>query len=1089
MAKIRKIVNGLSFRQKMLTLTIMICLVIYAIISISCRLMISNLRDQQAAMRWSNKGDYAQVSCFFSDEVTVDDFLIKNFEQQLESALKEAASEMKDQSRLFVSAYSSKGKVTVLSEMANLEANAIGVGGDFFLFHPVLLLEGGYFSGNNLMKDFVILDEDAAWRLFGSYDVEGMQVMLGGVPHYVAGVYHREEGRIQEAAGLDEITLFISHESLSTYGTEKNTYTYELIAPNPVKNFLFHTTKEKFGLTEDKMIVIENSDRYSFESLLSVIMSFGIRSMKNENVAYPYWENIARGYEDVRAMLLIFQSVFLLIPLVIITVFLIKKGKSAMQKFGGFLKRKISIYCILFISVFMLSGCKNDSAEEKISASKDYVYKVEELSFDKQEYQTFSVLKGNDKLYAYSYNYGGGESTMPWIDLWDINEDGAVVEKNKLMMDENSSLNSLYPDGDGYVYAIKNIYATEPDAEGVYKDIYYLVKMTKQGEEIYNINLSEMPELAELNQNYFYINSMFVLDNMVYISAVDKCIKFNSQGNFEKIIDSTEGGSFENATLYPLENGKVAAIIYEEDGVYASYVDLESGVFSQKGKLPGTSYEYSVYSAIGYDLYLVNSYGVFGYNVGDEDKTQLMNYIDSDLGVYSVFNIVPLDENSFFASYDDMETYEMTVGKFTKVPPEEVIDKVPLTLACAGMDWNVRSAVVAFNKSNERYRILVEDYSSLYGNENDYMAGINRLNADIIAGKIPDILLISSGMPVDSYISKGLLADLKPYIEADEELNINDYMPNIIEAYSVDGKMYRLVPAFMVHTLLAKSSDVGNERGWSVKDARNLLDSKPEGTELFTYSTRNQVLQNCMITDSQFIDWKTGKCHFDSENFIDLLEFAALFPDDVNGVEYNDDYWENYDSQWREGKVICQQMTLSDFRNYNYIAKGTFGEPITMIGYPAGDGEGTAIMANIQLAMSSKTPNAEGAYTFLRNFLTDEYQQNLEYGFPVSIKYLDSMAQDAMKVFTYTDENGQEIESPETFYLNGMEIEIEPMTLEEADALKADLYSITQVYTYDDNLMRIIEEETAAFFSGQKSAKDVADIIQSRAQIYVNENR
>lgn len=153
------------------------------------------------------------------------------------------------------------------------------------------------------------------------------------------------------------------------------------------------------------------------------------------------------------------------------------------------------------------------------------------------------------------------------------------------------------------------------------------------------------------------------------------------------------------------------------------------------------------------------------------------------------------------------------------------------------------------------------------------------------------------------------------------------------------------------------------------------------------------------------------------------------------------------------------------------------------------EGNGSAIIANTQLAMSSKSKNKEGAYSFLRYFLTDEYQQELEYGYPVSIRRLDEMAGDAMTVETYTDENGQVIEAPEIYYLNGMEIEIQPMTQAEADALKADLLSVTKTYTYDEKLMQIIDEETAAFFSGQKSAREVAEIIQSRVQIYVNESR
>ncbi len=1089
MAKIKEFWNQISLRQKLLSLTVVICLFVYATISIISNRMLEGLSDQQAARRWSKEGGFAQVSCFFSEDAAIDELLIGNFEKQLETALKDAAvTKKQNEGRLYISAYSGEGKIQLVSELSSLEANAIGVGGDFFLFHPMQLLEGGYFSGNNLMKDYVLLDEEAAWRLFGSNDVEGMSIMIEGVPHYIAGVYHREAGHLQEAAGLNDIMVFVSYETLNAYGTGNGINTYEVVAPNPVEHFVYHTVKEKFGLAEEEMTVIENSARYSAESMISVLSDFGIRSMQNKATDYPYWENIARGYEDIRAMLFMIQTVFLVIPSVIILVFLIRKGRIGMKKAGELLKNKIGIYSILLLMAVGLTGCGGAASGQKAGTSKDFVYKVEELSFETEEYQSFSLIKGKDRLYAYSYNYGGNDG-KPFIDFWSVNADGSVTEKNKLMMDENSSLNSLCPDGNGNVYAIKNIYATEPDEDGSYTDTYCLVKMTERGEELYSINLCEMPQLAELTEEYFYTNGLVVIEDGVYVSVVDKCVKFDEEGNFVKLLEAADGGNFESAMLYPLVNGNVAAITYEEDGVYASYVDLETGEFSKKSKLPGTSYEYSVYAGIGYDLYLVNSYGVFGYNVGEEDKTQLMNYIDSDLGVYSVFNVVPIDETSFFATYDDMETYNMAVGKFTKVPPKEVKDKITLTLACAGMDWDVRTAVVAFNKDSEEYRITVEDYSSLYGNENDYMAGINRLNADIVAGKIPDILLLNSSMPVDSYIAKGLLEDVRPYIDADEELDINNYMPNIVEAYSVDGKMYRVVPYFMVHTLIAKTSDVGKEKGWSIKDAEKLLASKPEGTELFTYTTRDQILQTCLITDGQFIDWKRGKCNFDSEGFIQLLEFANTFPETIDDAIYEDAYWMDYESQWREGKVICRQMTLSDFRNYNYTMKGAFGEPVTMIGYPAGEGDGTAIMASIQLAMSSKSRNKEGAYSFLRYFLTEEYQSEIEYGFPISIKQLDAMAEEATKVSTYTDENGQIVESPEMFYLNGMEIEIEPMTQEQAESFKADLYSITNVYYYDENLMRIIEEETAAYFSGQKKAKDVADIIQSRVQIYVNENR
>ena len=145
-------------------------------------------------------------------------------------------------------------------------------------------------------------------------------------------------------------------------------------------------------------------------------------------------------------------------------------------------------------------------------------------------------------------------------------------------------------------------------------------------------------------------------------------------------------------------------------------------------------------------------------------------------------------------------------------------------------------------------------------------------------------------------------------------------------------------------------------------------------------------------------------------------------------------------------------------------------------------------MPAMQLAMSSKSANKEGAWQFMRGYLTDEYQDEITYGFPVSIRALDAMGEKAMKVDTYIDENGNEVESPDYYYMNGVDVEIKPMTQEEVENLKQMLYTFNQVYTYDQELMNIISEESAAFFSGQKNARDVASIIQSRVQIYVNEN-
>ncbi len=61
------------------------------------------------------------------------------------------------------------------------------------------------------------------------------------------------------------------------------------------------------------------------------------------------------------------------------------------------------------------------------------------------------------------------------------------------------------------------------------------------------------------------------------------------------------------------------------------------------------------------------------------------------------------------------------------------------------------------------------------------------------------------------------------------------------------------------------------------------------------------------------------------------------------------------------------------------------------------------------------------------------------------------------------------------------------MTDDEIQTVLNYLDTVNQIGNYNDSVRNIIFEEAAAYFSGQKTAAEVADIIQSRVQIYVNE--
>ncbi len=294
-------------------------LVFLILLLVSNRLGRSQL-TQTVAERWSRDGDASQVSCFFSVASGITEDQIIEFEHTVDSALTEASVIQESENpgaRLWADAYSADGEVTISNDKTSLTADAIGIGGDFFLFHPLTLLNGAYFSGNDLMQDYCVIDEDAAWQLFGSNDVAGMTVYIGGVPHIVTGVVRRPSGRLAEAAGLDSTVVYVSYQTLTELGDSHGINHYEIVMPDPVTGFAYNYIKEKLGTDEKEVEVVENTSRYSILSRLKLIGEFGTRSMNGKAIIYPYWENIARGYADILMVLTLFGILFLAYPVVL----------------------------------------------------------------------------------------------------------------------------------------------------------------------------------------------------------------------------------------------------------------------------------------------------------------------------------------------------------------------------------------------------------------------------------------------------------------------------------------------------------------------------------------------------------------------------------------------------------------------------------------------------------------------------------------------------------------------------------------------------------------------------------------------------
>ena len=278
------------------------------------RVMSGTLCTLDAAERFQGEGEtrFAQLAVFMPEGKGKSEEDIQRFRLSLDATLVEQSLETPENGSLTIDAYCGFAGVTVSSEnTTGSTVEAVGVGGDFFYFHPLTLLGGSYIRSDDLMDDLVVLDEETAWRLFGGTDLAGLTMYINGEPFVVAGVIARETDFASRKAYTGDGGVYMSFSALSRLVETASITCYEIVMPNPIRNFAK-------GILEDFPAeggdLVENSSRYDFSHLLEVAKSFAERSMRLNGVIYPYWENAVRLTEDYAALLTVLAIVFAVCP-------------------------------------------------------------------------------------------------------------------------------------------------------------------------------------------------------------------------------------------------------------------------------------------------------------------------------------------------------------------------------------------------------------------------------------------------------------------------------------------------------------------------------------------------------------------------------------------------------------------------------------------------------------------------------------------------------------------------------------------------------------------------------------------------------
>lgn len=400
--------------------------------------------------------------------------------------------------------------------------------------------------------------------------------------------------------------------------------------------------------------------------------------------------------------------------------------------------------------------------------------------------------------------------------------------------------------------------------------------------------------------------------------------------------------------------------------------------------------------------------------------------------------------------------------------------KEEILLCNTGLSVTLQEMIVEYNTHSSRYEIVpvgpergtsVDDYRT-------------RLQLELSNGKGPDILSYYTlqNLEMKPFAEKGLLMDVTDFLE--EQGNL---VEGAVEFNRVNGRLYGVPLSFSIATFITSKRLAGSNEVWTKDTCMQVM--QDSGASVFCESPygwpkeeSGLFVLNMLGVGRDgiqlFVNEEEGISSFEQQEFIEMLEFCKTYSDSMTEATKQE--------RIASGEVAYVIGGVSGFKSFWYFDSLFGGNPV-YIGYPSPQG-GRFELRVASYYINSSSSHKEGALDFLSFLMSEEQQRKMcveDHVFPVNKDLLETMWAEA----------SEEIIDQNTLYIErGVEYSPRLMTDEEQqifwNMLKNPVY-----YQWRNVIWDIVEEEAKPFFYGEKTAREVATIIDGKVQLYLDENR
>ena len=378
------------------------------------------------------------------------------------------------------------------------------------------------------------------------------------------------------------------------------------------------------------------------------------------------------------------------------------------------------------------------------------------------------------------------------------------------------------------------------------------------------------------------------------------------------------------------------------------------------------------------------------------------------------------------------------------------------------------------DQSMQRY---ADEYSRLHpgikietaklGADEEYDTAFQRFAAQLISGEGPDMFVMKRNQ-LEILQAKGALADLTQFLPAEI---LGQLFPVVLEAGTVDGTLYGIATQCYVNTF-AVSENLWQGKTWDYPDIISLMETYvasgdgPRSVLDDGYSAE-KLLSTLALTSigagkSSLVDEKAGKCYFDTGEFVELLEFCKKY-----GMESSRDVSGEKMVHSCFGDLVSFSMQMAEL-----------GEEYHCVGYPVNSGSGGFVEWSFLVSVNSKTENEKVVRDFLEYLLSDRNQRMGGYA---SVRK-DVLCDGVMERSVYS-EGAVYVDAAGGY----RELASKPDGSSFLPEYLEVLENAAPLPLWCEQIQGVVLEESRAYFEGDKTAEDVAAIIQNRVQLYLDE--